>query len=83
MYLKLRILFTLLAVACAVALFPIGTFLGFPAAILCIMVGALFAGLMYLCKQKQEEIEAKAQSKNLDASANQTENNPDNPENKN
>ena len=55
MFLKLRILFTWLAVACAVVIFPIGTFFGFDAAILCLMAGAIFAGLMYLCKQKQEE----------------------------
>jgi flagellar biosynthesis component FlhA len=61
MFLKLRILFTWLAVACAVACFFVGTFLGLPAAIACIAVGAAFAGLMYLCKQKQEEEEAKQQ----------------------
>lgn len=59
MIVKLRILFTLLAVACAAAIFPIGMFLGLEAAILCLMVGALFAGLMYICKQKQESDEAK------------------------
>lgn len=61
MYLKLRILFTWLAVACAVACFFVGTFVGLPAAILCIIVGASFAGLMYLCKQKQEAEDAKKQ----------------------
>ena len=61
MFLKLRILFTWLAVACAAACFFVGMFLGLPAAIACIALGAAFAGLMYLCKQKQEEQEAKQQ----------------------
>ncbi|MBO4940526.1 MAG: hypothetical protein J6D30_05880 [Clostridia bacterium] len=57
MYLKLRIIFTWIAVAFAVAVFPVGTFLGFTWAIICVAACALFAGLMYICKQKQEEIE--------------------------
>lgn len=61
MYLKLRILFTWLSVLCAVAIFPVGTFLGLSAAIVCILVCALFAALMYLCKQKQEQQEAQSQ----------------------
>ena len=60
MYLKLRILFTWLAVACAAAVFPVGTFLGFTWAIICVAACALFAGLMYIFKQKQEETEEKA-----------------------
>lgn len=66
MYLKLRILFTILSVLCAVALFPIGTFFGLTAAIICFLVGALFAALMVLCKQKQEQQEANHKKTDVD-----------------
>ena len=70
MYVKLRILFTLLSVACAAVVFPVGTLFGFTWAIICVMACALFAGLMYLCKQKQEADEERA--KNADNTAEQT-----------
>ena len=59
MFLKLRILFTVLAVVCAILILPIGTWLDLGWAIAVIVLGAAFFILMLLCKQQQEIEEGK------------------------
>ena len=61
MYLKLRIMFTVLAALCVAAALPIGTFFGLGWAGLCGLSALLFFGLMLLCKQNQELQEKKEQ----------------------
>lgn len=57
MYLKLRILFTILSAVCLAALMPLGYIFGFFAVLACSLGAALFFGLMLLCKQSQENVE--------------------------
>ena len=54
MYLKLRVLFTILAVICVGMLLPIGSIFGLMWAGICALFAFLFFGLMKLCKQNQE-----------------------------
>lgn len=61
MYLKFRIIFTILSVLCVAALLPVGAFLGFGWAGLCAVLALLFFGLMMLCKQNQAIEERKKQ----------------------
>ena len=72
MYLKLRILFTILAVICVGALLPIGTVFGFAWAGVCALFAFLFFGLMILCKQNQEINERNDEKEKTD-SQNKTE----------
>ena len=58
MLLKLQIIFTILCALCLAAFVPIGSFLGWPAAILCGLGAALFFVLMLLCKQSISKSEA-------------------------
>ena len=57
MFLKLRILFTILSCICAAAVIPVGAFLGFIWAGLCIVAAFAFYVFMLIFKQKQEEQE--------------------------
>lgn len=57
MYLKLRVIFTILAAICLAAIIPIGTFWDFTPAIICAAAGGLFFLLMLFCKNKQEKQE--------------------------
>ena len=57
MYLKLRVIFTILAAICLAAIIPIGTFWDFTPAIICAAAGGVFFLLMLLCKSKQEKQE--------------------------
>ena len=54
MFLRLRILFTILSAICLAALFPVGTFFGWGWAGACGLVAFLFFGVMLLCKQSQQ-----------------------------
>lgn len=56
MFLKLRIVFTILAAASIAIVLPVGALWGWGWAGCCGLVAALFFGLMLLCKQKQEEL---------------------------
>ena len=58
MLLKLQIIFTILCALCLAAFVPIGSLLGWPAAILCGLGAALFFVLMLLCKQSISKSEA-------------------------
>jgi hypothetical protein len=73
MYLKLRILFTILAVLCVAALLPIGSIFGFMWAGICALFAFLFFGLMWLCKQNQEMQERKEEEKKKTDTQNKTE----------
>lgn len=66
MYLKLRILFTVLAALCLASAIPVGIFFGFGWAGLCGFCALLFFGVMLLCKQSQEMQESKDQPKPTD-----------------
>jgi len=57
MYLKLRIVFTILSAVCIAAVFPMGFLFDWPYAIAAALVALLFFGLMLLCKQSQENQE--------------------------
>lgn len=57
MFLKLRIIFTILSCICAAAVIPVGAFLGFIWAGLCIVAAFAFYVFMLIFKQKQEERE--------------------------
>lgn len=57
MYLKLRVIFTILAAICLAAIIPIGIFWDFTPAIICAAAGGLFFLLMLFCKNKQEKQE--------------------------
>ena len=59
MFLKLRILFTVLAVVCTVLVLPVGTWLDLGWAIATIVLGVAFFIAMLLCKQQQEIEEGK------------------------
>ena len=54
MFLRLRILFTILSAIFIAALFPVGTFFGWGWAGACGLIALLFFGFMLLCKQSQE-----------------------------
>ena len=76
MYLKLRIVFTILAALCVGAILPVGLIFGFGWAGLCIALAFLFFAIMWLCKQNQELDERKAkreQEKNEEKTANEKE----------
>ncbi len=60
MYLKLRIIFTILSAICLAALAPLGFWLGAVGALGAGLGAALFFGLMLLCKQSQENNENKS-----------------------
>lgn len=51
MLLKLQILFTILSAICIAVIVPIGAFLSWSYAVVCILLALLFFGLMLLCKQ--------------------------------
>lgn len=61
MFLKLRIIFTLLSAICAAAVIPLGAFLGFIWAAIAIIAAFTFYVFMLIFKQKQEELEQKNQ----------------------
>lgn len=77
MYLKFRIIFTILSVLCVAALLPVGSFFGLGWAGLCAVLALLFFGLMMLCKQNQAIEERKQQREEK-----KNEQNAQNPENK-
>lgn len=77
MYLKFRIIFTILSVVCVAALLPVGSFFGLGWAGLCAVLALLFFGLMMLCKQNQAIEECKQQREEK-----KNEQNAQNPENK-
>ena len=58
MFLKLRILFTVLAAVCATLVLPVGTWFDLGWAIGVVLLGVAFFFLMLICKQKQEAQEA-------------------------
>lgn len=62
MYLKLRILFTILAALCVAAALPVGALYGFVWAGIFAFSAFLFYGLMLICKQNQEETEKKTET---------------------
>ncbi len=54
MFLYLRIVFSILSALCVGALIPLGVFLGFEWAGVCLLGAILFFGLTLFCKQSQE-----------------------------
>lgn len=64
MFLKLRIVFTILSAVCVAAIFPIGIFLDVIPAIVCAGTGVLFFLAMLFCKKKQEERENPPETQN-------------------
>lgn len=64
MFLKLRIVFTILSAVCVAAVFPIGIFLDVIPAIVCAGAGVLFFLVMLFCKKKQEERENPPETQN-------------------
>ena len=59
MFLKLRIIFTILSAICAAAVIPLGAFLGLIWAGVAIVAAFAFYVFMLFFKQRQEEIENK------------------------
>ncbi len=59
MYLKLRIIFTVLSALCVAAVVPVGAFLGWVWAVLCALGAFLFYLFMRICKVNQEMQEAR------------------------
>ena len=59
MFLKLRILFTILATICLALILPALSWFGWTGFGTCGLVALLFFGLMLLCKQSQEAQERK------------------------
>ena len=57
MFLKLRIIFTILSTICLAAIIPIGTLWDFTPAIISAAIGGVFFLLMLVCKSKQEKQE--------------------------
>ncbi|MBQ8685924.1 MAG: hypothetical protein IJ514_07115 [Clostridia bacterium] len=57
MLLYLQIAFIIIAAVFAAAALPVGTWLGFPWAIACVMLALLFFGLCLLCKQSRAKHE--------------------------
>ncbi len=55
MFLKLRIIFTVVSAVFAAAVLPIGALFGFIWAIACAAAAAVFFFVMLLCKQEQEK----------------------------
>ncbi|MBQ8295300.1 MAG: hypothetical protein IJX87_02565 [Clostridia bacterium] len=68
MFLRLRILFTILSAICLAVLFPVGTFFGWGWAGMCGLLAALFFGVMLLCKQSQLAQESKQAKEESDVS---------------
>lgn len=82
MYLKFRILFTILAALCVAAALPVGALYGFVWAGIFAFSAFLFYGLMLICKQNQEEMEKKTgtfSESNSETQPDKTQNN--NPQN--
>lgn len=59
MFLKLRILFTILATVCLALILPALTWFGWLGFGICGLCALLFFGIMLLCKQTQEAQEQK------------------------
>lgn len=57
MFLKLRVIFTILSAICIAAVVPVGVFLDYPWAILCAGLGGVFFLIMLFFKKKQEKKE--------------------------
>ncbi len=57
MFLKLRIIFTIISALFAAATLPVGTWLGLTWAISCAVAAGIFFVLMLICKQEQEKRE--------------------------
>lgn len=57
MFLKLRIIFTILSAICAAAVLPVGTFLGLAWAITAALAAVAFFLIMLIFKQEQEKRE--------------------------
>ena len=53
MFLRLRILFTILSAICIAAFFPVGIFFDWAYAAPCALLALLFFGIMLICKQNQ------------------------------
>ena len=66
MFLKLRILFTLLSALCVAAIVPLGALLGWGYAAWGLLGAFLFFGLMLLCKQSQQFEEEKEEKDELE-----------------
>lgn len=64
MYLKLRIIFTILSAICVAAVFPIGFIFDLVPAIVCAGVAALFFLIMLFFKKKQETQENPPEKRN-------------------
>ena len=62
MFAKLRIVFTIIAAVCLIAVVPIGTFLGLGWAGWTILAAGVSFVFMLLCKQEQEISEKKKQN---------------------
>ena len=62
----LRIIFTVISAIFVASVIPVGAIYSWLAAGICAVGAFLFFGLMLLCKQKQEEIEAARQNKKTD-----------------
>lgn len=62
----LRIIFTVISAIFVTSVIPVGAIYSWLAAGVCAVGAFLFFGLMLLCKQKQEEIEAAQQNKETD-----------------
>ena len=68
MFLKLRILFTILAVICVALVLPIGAFFDLTWAIVVALAGVAFYLLMLLMKQEQEKREPPKMEKETEKS---------------
>ena len=62
MFLKLRVIFTVLSAICLAAVIPVGTFWDFVPAILCAFAAGVFFLLMLFFKNKQEKQENPTQN---------------------
>ena len=66
MFVKLRIVFTILAAICVAAIIPVGMLFDFVPAIGVAVLALLFFGLMLLCKSKQGSTENPTDKTNTD-----------------
>jgi fatty acid desaturase len=64
MFLKLRVIFTILSAICIAAIFPVGIFWDFVPAVICALAAGLFFFIMLFCKKQQEKQENPPQEQN-------------------
>ena len=64
MYLKLRVLFTILSALCVAATIPVGVALGFMGAVICAALAFMFYLVMLTFKLKHESLNPPTQADN-------------------